>query len=437
MQFDFNKFVKEYNLLNTNDRILLAMSGGVDSMVLGHLLIDAGYSLQVAHCNFQLRGHDSDRDEALVRKWCANHGIRGHFRKFNLQSAEKEKSVQEEAREVRYAWFQSLKEEFNLNKLATAHHATDNVETLFINLLRGSGMSGWSGIPLKFNNTVRPLLFATKEEILEYAKARNYSWREDQSNQSAQYLRNRIRQLILPVLEEIDTKAIARIAHNQQQLARDNELLERLLHEQNKKAFSVQDQSVKIVLSELQPVGFRPEVLFRLLQEFSFKFEQCAQILTTVENGKMFQSPTHTALVDRGIVIVKPKDSLAGPEVVAEIVSGQQRLKKPVSLSLSEMDIRNFEVSGHPHTAAIDAGRLKFPLKVRKWRQGDKFVPLGMKQQKLVSDFLIDTKVNRFDKSHVYVLESDEQIVWLIGHRIADWAKITPRTRKVLIISYE
>lgn len=425
-------------MIQAGDRLLLAMSGGVDSMVLGRLLLQSEVYFEVAHANFQLRGDDSETDEEFVRRWCDKNSVTGHFKRFSLNSADNEKSIQEEARNVRYRWFRKVLQSEKLNKLATAHHATDNVETLFINLLRGAGVVGWAGIPAQHDGIIRPLLFAEKSAIEKFAAENQVVYREDVSNASDKYLRNRIRHHIIPVLQDIDNISVGRISENQQQLGEDIELLNELIVLQNPTVLKDKGDRIVFTPSEIQPKIRKEKVSRWMLRPFGFSASQVTQILQCEETGKKFTSDSHEILSDRGHWVIRQKEgeSTTDREKV-EIQRDQKTVEKPVRMQLLVRDVSNFEIPSDPSIAAMDLGQLSFPLILRKWRNGDRFQPLGMKQQKLVSDFLIDEKVNRFDKESVYVLESAGKIAWLVGYRLADWTKITTNTQSIMLITIE
>lgn len=432
---EFEQFCRRHEILQTSDAVLLALSGGVDSMVLAHLLLQYKVPFEVVHCNFQLRGKESDGDEDFVREWAKSHQIDCHTRRFSLSKSGRDISVQQDARIVRYAWFRELMEQNNLAKLLTAHHATDNAETLFINLLRGAGAHGWSGIPLDENDIIRPLLFASRQQILEFARRENIAFREDTTNSGDRYLRNRIRHHVLPELAQLNPGFDVQISRNQMQLRRSVELLERLIYMQNADCISIRNDQTEIVHSKLEPKAFAEEILFELLRDSGFVIEQCRQILQTKQSGGRFYSHTHEVLVDRDRLLLRRLTSEQASSATTEIFATTSVLSDPINLSIEKISAEGFAISPNPMQAALDLNKLQVPLMLRKWREGDRFVPLGMKQHKLISDFLIDEKVSRFDKESVYVLESDGRIAWVVGYRLADWAKITTSTQDILLIT--
>lgn len=433
MWHQFKEFAAKYLPVKDSGKWLLAMSGGPDSMVLAHLLLKAEIPFEAAHANFQLRGEDSENDERLVRHWCDAHGIKLHVNRFALKSAGK-KSVQEEARNLRYSWFRDICASENLSCIATAHHASDNVETLFINLLRGAGVRGWSGIPVNENQIVRPLLFATRSEIIEYAALEHIPYRTDLSNYSDDYLRNRIRNSIIPEFSGIRPGFERRISENQLYLRRHAELLDLLINEYNKSVVKHDNGQTIIRYKKISPEGFEAEILFHWLGEFGFNFSQCISILQAEDSGKKFFSETHRLVTNRSELVINKIESERPIDEVL-IDQNQRTITYPWHMTIAQRDVRDVPVVSGRQLAAMDIDQLKFPLKLRKWQEGDKFQPLGMRGSKLVSDFMIDVKLSLPEKENQWVLLSGDKIVWLVGQRIADWVKVTANTNSVLLLN--
>ncbi len=431
---EFKLFVKQHKLFTENDRMLLAISGGVDSMVLAYLMQQSGVYFEIAHCNFQLRGKNSDQDAAFVVAWCKKNQVEFHVRKFEMESAVIGKSVQQEARRARYQWFNELLKERDLTKLATAHHASDNVETLFINLLRGAGIKGWAGIPLHSVNTIRPLLFATKQAIESFAELKNIAFRSDASNQSEDYLRNKIRHRLIPQMESINPDFESRIAANQLHLQRMSALLEILLGQQNPNVVSRSDDQTIIRFDEIKPKAFAVDILFVWLQPFGFSAQQCVEVLEFQRTGSVFYSVSHRLLINRDKIIIQPINRQQDEDLAVEVFRHQELIEAPIYLRISEFPAGKIPLTRQSEEAMLDINTLEFPLVLRRWHHGDRFQPLGMQQNKLVSDFLIDEKVSQYDKENQWLLLSGNRIAWVVGRRIADWAKITTTTDTVLKI---
>lgn len=430
MYRQFLDFVQKHKLFSAGRRLLVAASGGLDSMVLLYLLQRMNASFEVAHMNYGLRGAESLADENLVRDWCKANNRVLHVKRTEPGELN---SVQTDARKLRYAWFRELMAHHSLSLLATAHHANDNVETLFTNLLRGAGAHGWSGIPLNENQMVRPLLFATRAQLEEYAASEGIVWRMDASNLQDTYLRNRIRHHLVPALEELHPQAVKRIAANQLQLREDLGLLETLISALNPDAIRREGDVLYIDTNNLRPESERNAVLFALLRPMGFSHEQCCAMQEVTESGKRMDAPAYTAWYNRGMWEVMPRLQQSLEEVCLH--ADTTSVEDPIHLSIREVSAEAFKPLASRDTAALDADKLNFPLKLRPWRHGDRMVPLGMKGSRLVSDMLIDAKVPQHKKEGIFVLESKGEIAWLVGHRISDRFKITPNTQRVLLFT--
>ncbi len=435
MVHKLKRYISEKNLLARHDRVLIAVSGGLDSMVLLHLMKQLEVEVAVAHCNFQLREEDSDQDEAFVRMHCEQWNIPFFCKRFetNNYATENKLSIQMAARELRYTWFEELMEGKGFTKLATAHHFNDSMETMIINWVRGAGTEGLRGIPTKRGNIIRPLLFATRDEINTYAAEQIITWREDVSNLTDDYQRNFIRHQVVPLLKRLNVSL-------------ENTIRESVIKIDDEWAFymkSVEDWKKKFVLMEGEVIKIKKEgfdhpahgasLLLQCLKPMGFSFEQCAEALQIKDkqSGKQFLSATHKLVVDRGHFIVTQLEG----EWNEIIIQPDQR---QFTLGPWVMDISDpsaIQPSDDPNRAVVDADKLDFPLQWRKWKPGDTFFPLGMNHHKKISDFLIDRKVSVGEKDTVTVLESAGKIVWVAGHRIDNRFKLTAGTRKALTFS--
>lgn len=426
--------IREHNLADKTDKILLAVSGGLDSMTMLHLFIKSPFSFGVAHCNFQLRGDDSDGDEALVREYCHAHNLKFHSTRFDVDTYRKQTgaSMQMAARDLRYEWFRHIMEEGGYSKLATAHHASDNLETVLLNLIRGTGVKGLSGIPVKNDRIIRPLLCFTREQLKHYAEENGVSWREDSSNSKDVYGRNLIRNKIVPLMKSLNPD----IEHGVQDTIRRIGGSARLLDEFVSR---LQDQVVRHVSGRTHFSIVRinqsasPDVLlWYLLKPFGFSYTQCRMIVCDHVPGKIFLTPTHRLTIDREEYILQERSLQAGGIVsLDEVPSVVHEFGRTLSLEESTVpDPGTFRES----VAFVDFDRIQFPLVWRRWQAGDVFVPLGMSHRKKVSDFLIDKKISMPDKEDVTVLVSNDRIVWVVGHRIADPVRLSAATRRVLKI---
>ena len=439
MLIAFEQFITENNLCAKGEKILIAVSGGVDSVVLLDLFIRAEYSIGIVHCNFKLRGEESDQDEVFVRNLATKYKVKFHINTCDASEYAKQHqcSIQEAARELRYDWFEEVCQLNGYDKIAVAQHADDQIETFFINLLRGSGVAGLKGMPLKRENVIRPLLFAERKEIEQYAKEKILDFREDSSNLSDKYLRNQIRHHLLPQLEKVKPDYRKAIDKSLQYLNEDHQLIKDYLVWKKKELFIEQDDAIIIPNNKLKNDQDNNSLLYYLLKEFGFNRETTNSIHESLHNyntGKLFYSDDYQLLVDRNSLILKKIKSKSKDEIFL-IQSAGDSLNIPVSIKTQIVE--NFDlkkINKDLSYAYFDLQKLNFPIIVRKWEQGDRFIPFGMKGSKLVSDFLIDQKVNRFEKDRVYVLKSERKIIWLIGYRISDEFRITEKTETVLVV---
>lgn len=435
----FIQYIKSENLFTAKHKLLVAVSGGNDSMALCELLKEAGYTFAVAHCNFTLRGAESDGDATFVEGYCLKNKIKFYYNSFDTASyaAKKKISTQMAARELRYTWFEELIKKNKYDYLLTAHHLNDNIETFFINLVRGSGISGLKGIIPKTGKKVRPLLFATRDEIESYVRQKGVLYREDSSNVEDKYLRNRIRHHLIPELKILNPSFEQTFSSEIDILQQVNKLV--LAEAEKKKKTLVQSKKglCKIDIEKLKRSGSPKLFLYEILKDFGFNSAQSAGIYEGLDGltGKMFFSETHQLVKDRKHLLVRDKTEVEEEEVA--IYKKTDKIKQPVQLEISYYKIKKGEEIKIPalkHIAYLDADRLKFPMKITRWQNGDRFVPLGMWQAKKLSDFFVSEKMSLFDKDNQWILRNKEAIVWVIGRRIDDRFKITAATKNVCII---
>ena len=408
-----------------NQKLILAVSGGIDSMVLADLLLKAKADFVLAHCNFHLRGEESDGDEQFVRAFAEKNGLTLYVKQFDTVGYAKEHGVSIEmaARELRYAWFEELRQELNCDFIAVAHHADDQLETFFINLLRGAGLKGLKGMqPIK-GNIIRPLLHVSREEIRQYALENGIKWREDHTNAETQFLRNKIRHELLPVIDSISQEGRASILKSISHLASENELYRDLLQEKLSVMVKREGETQRFRTSTSHLSPLTSHLLFEWLRDYGFNEDQVYFIHEAMNGqpGTSFFSPTHRLTIER--------DGLE----LAPICQNND-----ISIELSYQQIpkdEHFVIDKSPDVAQLDYDKLTFPLKIRKWQVGDRFHPLGMKGSKLLSDFFVDQKMTTGQKEECQVLATaDGTIVWVVGKRIDDRFKVTDMTKTIMLI---
>ncbi len=434
-QFEIN--IKKNNLFTKTDKMLVAFSGGLDSAVLCDLLFKAGYNFELAHCNFQLRGNEANDDTTFCEDYAKSINSKCHTIYFNTKeySLTNKLSIQMAARELRYNWFKELISENGYTYLLTAHHANDNAETLLVNLTRGTGIKGLQGIPEKKNNIIRPLLFATKENIKNYADKNKITFREDSSNQEVKYKRNFIRHQIIPELKKLNPALEETLNTSIHYFKQSAQIVAQFCEIKFNEMCKEENNLLKINISLLLKEQQKETLLFEWLHFKNFKASQIEQLAhLLVEDGsigKEFESPTHELVVDRTDIIVKKKNS----EILIHefhINSLTETNHLPFTLILEE--INKIDFSPNKNEIFITVTDNLFPLTLRKWKIGDKFKPFGMTGFKKISDYFKDQKLTKFEKEDAWILESNAQITWVVGYRMDDRFKVTDESIKILSI---
>jgi tRNA(Ile)-lysidine synthase len=415
--------------------VLLAVSGGQDSMVMADLFHKSSINFAIAHCNFQLRGEDSMLDEKLVLDWCKARNITCHNVRFDTKQKKEEwkKGTQETARILRYEWLDQICQQHGYSKLVTAHHANDNVETLMINLFKGTGISGLHAIPEQNGKIVRPLLFATKDELQQYGTQNNVPYREDVSNASDAYLRNAVRHHIIPMVDKWFPNAVQQVNESVTRFAQAEVLYKRQVEQERKKLMEQRGQDFYVPINKLTKHTPLETICYELFSPFGFSAAQVPHILelTQAETGHYISSSTHRIIRNRDFLIVTTIPADTADLILIEaapcvIDAGRYQFSFTIEGKPKELKQDNY-------IAYIDLTQLNFPLILRKWRIGDYFYPLGMgMKKKKVSRYLIDQKVALHDKEHVWVLECQKRIVWLTGMRLDERFKVKDTTEKVL-----
>ncbi|MDB5200201.1 MAG: tilS [Chitinophagaceae bacterium] len=437
----FTEFIKKENLFQSKDKLLLAVSGGVDSVVLCELCKQGGYDFVIAHCNFQLRGEESKRDEEYVRELAKKNNVEIFVKRFETERyAEENKiSIQVAARELRYEWFNSLINQSTnqpINYIVTAHHANDNIETLLINFFKGTGISGLRGILPKHGKIIRPLLFSKKEELLEFAKEHALKYVEDSSNASDKYTRNYFRNQLIPSIQKVFPQAEDNLLDSIERF-RDIEILyQQSISVHKKKLLEKKGEEVHIPVLKLLKSEPLSTIIYEIIKDFGFTSNQTDEVIKLLnsDSGKYVQSASHRIIKNRKWLLISPADAAIAENIlieekdkVIEYVSGKLKFEKSTTTN-SQLLTDNF-------IAMLDADEIIFPLLLRKWKQGDYFYPLGMNKKKKLSRFFIDQKLSLTEKENVWVLEMNKKIIWVVGKRIDDRFKITSNTKNILKIS--
>ena len=438
----FKAYINRYNLIAESDKVILALSGGIDSMVLADLLLKSKVEFVAAHCNFHLRGEESDGDEKFVRKFAEKNGIHCFVKHFDTEKYAEENgiSIEMAARDLRYSWFEELRQQLGYDRIAVAHHADDQAETFFINLLRGAGLNGLKGMKPQNGVIIRPLLWASREQIRKYAVENHIVWRDDHTNAESVYLRNRIRNQLLPAFDELQPEARQGLYKSLEHLASENELYRALLREKLAQIVEREGDVQRLPYSKLvkteapEPVEgstFSFQLLFEWLRQFGFNPDQCHFIYDALGTGigNQYCSPTHGLVIGRDELQLSEIKEKKDDEIQIEV--GEEEILSPVHLCFSKLEkTSDFVVDKSPEVAQLDFDTLKFPMTLRHWRHGDRFHPLGMKGSKLLSDFFVDQKFTEYQKQNVWLMVSaDNAIVWVVGHRIDERFKTISETK--------
>ncbi len=438
----FNEHIRLHQLFEKDDRLLLAVSGGLDSVVMLDLCIAAGFRVMLAHCNFQLRGTESDRDEAFVEKLAKHYGVALYKTGFDTLTIaqQQKKSVEETARDLRYAWFQELlASEKNktptgrASYLLTAHHADDNIETVTMNFFRGTGIRGVRGIQHKQGDLVRPLLFATRADLEAYAQSKGLEYMTDRTNADTAFTRNFFRHRILPQVAQKYPKVNENIFNNIRRFEETALLYEQAIDLHRKYLLETRGEEVYIPVLKLKKTVPLTSVVYEIVAAYGFTAHQVPDILRLLESetGRYVQSGSHRILKHRNWLVIAPLASLSVTHCLVE--PGTNHLEFPGGrLSIQARTAEGMKISSDLQKADLDAADITYPLIIRRWKAGDYFYPLGMKKKKKISRFLTDLKLSLSQKEQVWVLESDKKIIWVMGCRIDDRFKLTASTRTVL-----
>lgn len=433
---DYNKTTQ---LFGQTDKILVGVSGGADSVVLCHLLKSQGITFGIAHVNFSLRDNESDGDEDFVYNLAQKLNVPYYHTRFQTKEyAETNNiSIQMAARELRYQWFDKIRKDECWDYIATAHHADDNMETFFINLSKGAGIQGLSGIPAKNGFIIRPLLFAQRADIDAYTVLHNIAYRTDSSNLSDKYQRNFIRIHIIPLFRQLFPYFDKTFATSIENLTEAQKMIAHFTDENASKVISHEGKSMLISISGLKALPAPSSFLYFWLRPYSFSRSVVKEIMDSLDRqaGLVFYSPTHRIIKDRTHLILSHKEDDIKEELLYPISERpEEHILPEICLKTDVFEKTSNTISKDPHIACLDFNKITFPIVLRKWKAGDKFIPLGMNTNKKISDFLTDLKLPLSKKEEVLVLCSNETIIWVVGYRIHNDFKVTEKTSKIFEI---
>lgn len=440
-QFALTELVARFKSDTPSFPILLAISGGVDSVVMAHLFHLAGWRCAIAHCNFSLRGEESDGDEEFVKKLALHYGFEFHLKRFDTEAFASDNgiSIQMAARQLRYLWFEELMKEHYYACTAVAHHADDVAETLLINLTRGTGIAGMHGMAFAKEQIIRPLLDFTREEIIAFAESHRLSWRNDSSNSKELYTRNRIRHSVMPVLKEINPAITDTLNRHASLMSGYEKIIDAYIGTISKQLIRA-GQSPETVILDLQQLDSLPApeiILYHLLSPYGFNASECRQILQSRRTGAEFLARGYKLVIGRGSLSIMTTNDSAGNQEYTIHESDAHTDLPGGTLSMERVDVKlvkNKDLPGdftRKEVAYLDSSNLNFPLTVRPWRAGDAFHPIGMKGRKLLSDFFTDEKMTPEQKESVLLLLSGPEVVWVIGYRPDHRFRITDQTTSV------
>ena len=454
----FKDFVAKEQLFSPGDHLLLAVSGGLDSVVLTALCHQAGLDFTIAHCNFQLRGAESDRDHQFVLQLGTKYNKEVLVRKFDTEdyAAANKLSIQVAARELRYDWFRETLDnwpppasstETPRHFVVTAHHLDDNIETLLMNFFKGTGITGLRAMLPRQGRILRPLLFASRADLEQFAGDQGLTWVEDSSNRSDKYTRNYFRHQVIPLVQQVYPTALFNLADNIGRFREIELIYRQAIEQQKKKLLEYKGSEIHIPALKLKRSEPLPTLVHEIITPFGFSPQQTAAVIGLLDSasGKYVLSATHRILKNRNWLIISPRNTPEAATILIEAgdteityAQGTLRLQQlpleppsPQPLSPSRIPAAALAKTS---IAWLDAANIEFPLLLRKWQSGDYFYPLGMRKKKKLARFFIDNKLSLAAKEKIWVVEMNKKIIWIVGLRIDDRFRITPQTRQVLKI---
>ncbi|MEM6697520.1 MAG: tRNA lysidine(34) synthetase TilS [Bacteroidota bacterium] len=428
--------IEKKNLFSKGQQVLIATSGGIDSVLLCYLFHQAKLPFGIAHCNFTLRAEASDEDEQFVANLAKQLGVSFHSIHFdtNTIAQKRKQSIQEVARDLRYEWLEKIRQANNYAFIATAHHLSDSIETVLFNFGRGSGIRGLHGIQAKVGKIIRPLLFATKSQIEQYMAEEGLDWRHDASNDTDKYSRNKIRHHIIPTFQEIYPTFEQKAGETIEHLQAVELIFDWSIAYLKQQIWSEKEESSYVNLEKLRSYPSTETILFEFIRTLGFHRNQIPKMLNS-KTGSQFFSMTHELLIDRNHLVIKKielknKKEFIIPDFTSSIHLGQ------LELTFQVLTEHPSAFTKHQNIAYFDYNKLTFPLKLRHWQSGDRFQPLGMNgKSKKLQDFFSDLKLSRFEKEQVWLLESANEICWVLGYRMDERFKLREKTRKILVVN--
>lgn len=435
----FLEYIKGHDLFTAKDKLLLAVSGGVDSVALCELCKQAGFDFAIAHCNFKLREEASDKDEEFVKALASKYAVPYYSKTFdtNTIAAERKTSIEETARDLRYEWFHQLLNEHKLDHIVVAHHADDNIETSIMNFFRGTGIKGLRGMLPKNGRIVRPLLFARKNDLEKFLRLHQLENVTDATNLEEEYTRNFFRNRLIPLFKTVYPAVEQNMLNNLERFADTEKLYEQAIAFHKKRLIEKKGNEFHIPVLKLKKTTPLRSVVYEIIHEFGFTANQTNEVIALLdsESGKYISSATHRIIKNRNWLIISPLSFGEAENILIEEAMFNVQCSM-FNLQLKTLPTANYQLPTANSEAYLDLSSIKFPLLLRKWKQGDYFYPLGMRKKKKLSRFFIDNKLSKTEKEKTWVIESDKKIVWVVGHRIDDRCKVTERTKQVLQISF-
>ncbi len=443
----YKKLITEGKLFSPKDKLLLAVSGGVDSVVLCGLCKQAGYDFVVAHCNFKLREEESDSDAAFVKALAEKYGVPFFLNTFDTKAiaAAEKKSIEEAARDLRYAWFHQLLESEKLDWIVTAHHGDDNIETMAMNFFRGTGIKGMRGMQPKNGKIVRPMLSFRKQQLEDYARAEQLAFVIDKTNLEDNYTRNFFRNQLIPLVKKVYPGVEDNLLHNLDRFAEIEELYGQALAVHKKSLLEKKGEEWHIPVLKLKKASPLKTIVYEIISAFGFSAAQTDEVIALLdsESGKYVASATHRVIRNRAWLIISPLAAEQADHIIIDEGIGNLQFPggnltiKHHATANCQLPTADWKLPTDKLQACLDKKDIRFPLLLRPWKEGDYFYPLGMKKKKKVARFLIDQKLSKTEKEKVWVIESDKRIIWVLGMRIDDRFKITERTKEVLSVTFQ